>query len=670
MLNQLLLKQRRSAGSGGPSGPRDPKFNLVSLILNGDGTNGDTNNIFLDNSENNYAVTRFGAPGQGSFSPHTANGWSNEFASASTQYFTLAASSQFQITGDWTIECWIYLNAYSSSSADIVGNFQTNAAADWVFLVNSIGLLQMYPRGSSAGTFASGGTVPLNAWTHVAAVRSGTTVTTYLNGVQVGTVAVTGTLGDNTRVVRVGSRGTVASSVNGLISNLRIVRSALYTANFTPSTTDLEVISGQTSLLTCRSNRVRDLSPNNHATAVFGGGPTVRPNSPFPWSSYYNPENHGGSVYFPGTTSDYLSVAAGTLGLGTQNWTFETWVYPTSLAAVRGLVSQWPALANAGFQISIQTSGFIQQSYRIAGATVTSTGTTAAVRVNMWNHIAVVRNGSTFTIYVNGVADATTLTNAGSIADPNVPVLVGLGGDAANPMIGYMSDTALTIGSALYTAAFTPATAPIASTGKKFLLRGTNGGIVDKCGKNVVVTQSNARVSSTSKYGSGSILHDGTNATFLDIVNNEGFNFGTGNFTVEAWVYVATANSGQSAIIGRWGTSPGTVTDWLLFIDNLGRPAFIIGSTQITGTALSTGSWHHIAATRSGNTLNLWVNGVSVATTTTSASVTVGARNVRTSRWDSGVSFLNGYLDDIRVTKGDARYTTAFTPPAEALPIY
>ena len=89
----------------------NPPFNLVSLLLHGDGTNGAQNNTFVDSSTNNFTITRTGNVAQGTFSPFSlADGqWSNYFDGTSA-YETVATNSVFTYgTNDFTIECWFYL---------------------------------------------------------------------------------------------------------------------------------------------------------------------------------------------------------------------------------------------------------------------------------------------------------------------------------------------------------------------------------------------------------------------------------------------------------------------------------------------------------------------------------------------------------------------------------
>ena len=117
----------------------------------------------------------------------------------------------------------------------------------------------------------------------------------------------------------------------GYISNVRIVKgAAVYTSNFTPSTTPLTAISG-TSLLTCQSNRFKDNSSNNFAITVTGT-PTVQAFEPFEPTASYSAATYGGSGYFSGS-SQSLSVPVNSTFNFAGDFTIEFFAYATSADA-------------------------------------------------------------------------------------------------------------------------------------------------------------------------------------------------------------------------------------------------------------------------------------------------------------------------------------------------
>lgn len=158
----------------------------------------------------------------------------------------------------------------------------------------------------------------------------------------------------------------------------------------------------------------------------------------------------------------------------------------------------------------------------------------------------------------------------------------------------------------------------------------------------------------------------------LEIPNSTTFGFGTGDFTIEMWVYPTT----EKLVAGL--VSVGFYNEGILWrhgtnFDNLYINAFP-GSYNIDwnpeiNAPITT--WTHIALVRSGSDVTVYAGGTSVATGTSSADllstqpVTIGASSH--SKFIADEQY-DGRIDELRITKGVARYTAAFTPPATPFP--
>lgn len=184
-----------------------------------------------------------------------------------------------------------------------------------------------------------------------------------------------------------------------------------------------------------------------------------------------------------------------------------------------------------------------------------------------------------------------------------------------------------------------------------------------------VTAYGSATQSSTqSKFGGKSAYFSNSTSDKLSISSNAAFEFGTGDFTVEAWIYQLGRNTYSSLFeIGNHLSSTGIV--FLTGTD--GFRVYSNGFFGSGGTA-TLNAWQHLAFSRSGSTLRVFIDGAESSNATfsnnltDSSSVTVGY--APGGAGGSSSFCFNGYIDDLRVTKGVARYTANFTPPTVAFP--
>lgn len=143
------------------------------------------------------------------------------------------------------------------------------------------------------------------------------------------------------------------------------------------------------------------------------------------------------------------------------------------------------------------------------------------------------------------------------------------------------------------------------------------------------------------------------------------FAFGTGDYTVEMWLYL-TAYSANGGFFSVDATS-----GFQLGMKGTGEWGIASSGTawrQTTTTLPSLNSWHHIAACRSSGTQKLFIDGVAVSSAASSTNFVGGTIAIAGGVGGGNESISGGYIDDIRVTKGVARYTSDFTPPSAPFP--
>ena len=200
---------------------------------------------------------------------------------------------------------------------------------------------------------------------------------------------------------------------------------------------------------------------------------------------------------------------------------------------------------------------------------------------------------------------------------------------------------------------------------------GTNGSttITDSSLTPKTVTAvDNAQISTTqSKFGGSSIAFDGT-GDYIAIAEASGsFTFGTGNFTVEFWFY--PSNLTGVVVIADWRNATGGNQFLTLYRSNA-TLVFFEGSIRISGTdALTNTVFQHIALCKGSNSTRLFVNGIQVGSTYVDTTSYIAPQSG--SIYFGGLlgTFSTaGYIDDLRITKGIARYTANFTPPTAPFP--
>jgi hypothetical protein len=168
---------------------------------------------------------------------------------------------------------------------------------------------------------------------------------------------------------------------------------------------------------------------------------------------------------------------------------------------------------------------------------------------------------------------------------------------------------------------------------------------------------------------------DGSDYLIDNLYTNQNYAFGSGKWTIEGWFYNqnVSGSSGTVYLISVWGIAGQADTTYSQFVlrainNNLEivlQPTGGAGLTLITGTGngLTANTWQHLAAVRNGNNVSLYINGTSVASTPYTATLNNPAsRLVLGAQLSGGAGtyYYTGYMDDIRITKGIARYTTNF----------
>ena len=209
---------------------------------------------------------------------------------------------------------------------------------------------------------------------------------------------------------------------------------------------------------------------------------------------------------------------------------------------------------------------------------------------------------------------------------------------------------------------------------------GSNGATStsDVSNQNNAVTVNGAQISTAhSKFGGSSMLFDGSN-DYLSVGGSEwNSNLNSGDFTVEFWIrfntigtpYIIQNYNGSNGWgVAVWSGGGGTnYFDGFWYSGGWKYIQYDVGGSSQYTTA-SADTWYHVAFVRDGNDWSLYLNGTLEGTRTgLSGSITSSSLgSLEIGRKYNGTYYVDGYIDDLRITKGLARYTSNFTPPTSA----
>jgi hypothetical protein len=651
----------------------------------------------LDLSPNNFTVTTAGNPAVNSANPFgntaptsvTVPATSNYSAyfDGTGDYYQIAANAAFSFPGDFTIEAWINMAIVSSGPYSIFGTGSGASNFDFRYFSNNFQVSQNAGSGTNLG-----GTMTAFTWTHVALVRSGSSIKCYVNGIATATTLTnSSTLGGSATTAYIGaSDSTPSNNFNGYISNLRITKGqALYTANFAPSTSPLTTTSqgataANVSLLTCQTSTVTDYSTNAFAITAVGNAVPSR-NGPFVATATQSLTGTEGSLYFDGT-SDYIYTATSpAFGFGTGDFTIEVWVYLTASGATNGYyITDFRSLSTTNVKPALYLTNTGQLYYYVYSL---NRITGPILAPGNWYHIAVARSGGNTKLFVNGAQAGATYADTNDYGTTAI-ALLGNVGDAPGgynaSWLGYMSNYRVVKGTALYTSPFVPGYAPLTAVTNTQLLTlqnrtaHNNSAFVDSSTfGNITIRNGNVTSGTFSPYGNNwSMFCAGTGGAQVPASNS--YVPGTSDFTMEFWVYITTATTNSFASSHSTGgmfvigPASAVATPAVAFNFNATGGASSSYTTSTTVQTIAINTWNHIAVSRVSGTVYFYINGVRDTTVWSASGINIGsfggAKPFYLGAGADASNYFPGYLSNFRHIVGTGIYSGAtITVPTSPL---
>ena len=491
--------------------------------------------------------------------------------------------------------------------------------------------------------------------------------------------------------------GTVASGVYSVVLLVDDAQAQTSQLSFTLTIASIDPYFYETTLLlngeANTASYIADASTNNLALTVNG---SVAPNRFNPLlGGYYG-------VSFDGSTG-YLSIANSTatnaaMNFSTNSFTIECWLYLTSY----GGANYAPIFANQ-YMFYVGNAG---QVLYYNGSSNVVTGNSGDVQLNVWTHLACVRNGTTVTIYVNGVSKATATVSASISYGSSFAAVIG--NNSTVYLQGYISNLRVVNGTAVYTSAFTPSTIPLTAIPNTVFLTCQSNQYTDSSPYNwSLIPSGTVKVVPNHPFGSlpsnytantsySAWFDGGTGYLTAGSASNWTFlNSGTSNYMIEAWVFPTSNSLTSPYIMSTDVTSYGIGASLGINTSNAGDVFFAIfngaGAVQWTTTAggyVPANTWSHIAltytpgGTQATSNVLIYVNGNVRATSQTvngtyntfnnsapSNTLFIGAGQGVSGHNPTPTGFFQGYISNERIVNGSVIYTGNFTVPTSPLSI-
>ena len=324
-----------------------------------------------------------------------------------------------------------------------------------------------------------------------------------------------------------------------------------------------------------------------------------------------------GSVFFYGGNDvvsnaghSIISPVSNDLVIGTNDFTIEFWVWSDNFNAA-GCIFDMRESHSTSLMLNTNGSGqfrfYANSGYRI---------TSEAVSARTWNHVAIQKASNVTKMYVNGKEQSTSYSDSNNYTGNKV--YLGTERDLSTGMHGYLSNYRQVVGSNAYT----------------------------------ITTASG-----------GSTSFDGT-GDYLATPNSNNLQLGTGDFTIEYWIYPTAF--GRMILSRRFS---GATVDMTMNLNTDATVRFYAntGYRIVSDSAVNSNEWTHVALVRASGTTKMYVNGAVQSTTYSDSNNYAGDKFHIGAIEAANAAQFQGNISNFRVVKGTAVYTSNFTPPTTQL---
>lgn len=414
-----------------------------------------------------------------------------------------------------------------------------------------------------------------------------------------------------------------------------------------------------------------DLSPNHHTVScvstVFDG-------------SF---KKIGGSSLFFNSSSYVLAPDHDDFHLANNDFTMECWIRVTTLPTTESyaIVSKYNTaqnqrawglfLRNNGGTYELQFTGCAD----VLGNTLQAVFQAITLSQNTWTHIVCQRNGNYIYFYQDGVAVGSGQSFTTDIVNASEALIIGAR-ETGGPRFfkGNIDGIRINNGNALYSSTFTPPTSRLTPVSGDVFVYNCEA---DAFGGNDLTVNGSTQIRTISGSFDQAMYFDGIDG-YLTVPDSDGWNFGSSDFTVDFWVnFESTTNTDYPGFFQQREDANNLQkfmyyrTDGELYYSvRVGGTAYTFFSGDHTFEP-DVDTWYHIALVLVDTTAYFYVDGVLVGDDSEPTYTVVNYNGVldigRITSNDGTINYpLNGYIDEFRISKGIARWTSNFTPPTSA----
>ena len=361
---------------------------------------------------------------------------------------------------------------------------------------------------------------------------------------------------------------------------------------------------------------------------------------------------YSGSFLFDGTDDALTSSSCGS---GATKYTMECWFNTDGFSQAQRPINMSQDLGgNRYLYAEVRTDKTLQIREESTGSAVSANAVFAA---DKWHHVAVSYDGVRLRGFVDGVFVVQTSAN-GSPVPLGTDMKMRVGADesntGSNEFDGHIQDVRVYFGACKYTATNIGEQAFVVPATSPDILPDTPSGV--------------SGGSKLTKITDGAGSFDGTNDS-LSVADHADFTFGSGDFTMEAFVY--NKSSSYRSIVMKYGGSAAASSWFWSMYNGQNQFYYYSGSNEPAVTSGKThyNKWVHCAVSREGNTIRIFDDGELTGTLDVSSYATM---NDSTVPLDIGADYadnydMDGFISNVRIVKGTALYTKSFTPPTAPL---